>query len=49
MSTSGTNGRRRFLRQACTLGAAGTTAGQALNALAAPPPSPCHSPTASAS
>ena len=23
MSTSGTNGRRRFLRQACTLGAAG--------------------------
>ena len=28
MSTSGTNGRRRFLRQACTLGAAGTTAGQ---------------------
>ncbi len=36
MSTSGTNGRRRFLRQACTLGAAGTTAGQALNALAAP-------------
>ena len=40
MSTSGTNGRRRFLRQACTLGAAGTTAGQALNALAAPPPSP---------
>jgi len=35
MSTFDPNGRRRFLRQACTLGATGTLAGHALTSLAA--------------
>lgn len=36
MSTFDPDGRRRFLRQACTVGAAGTLAGHALVSLAAP-------------
>lgn len=36
MSTFDPDGRRRFLRQACTVGAAGTLAGHALTSLAAP-------------
>lgn len=36
MSAFDTDGRRRFLRQACTLGATGTLAGHALTSLAAP-------------
>lgn len=36
MSAFDPDGRRRFLRQACTLGATGTLAGHALTSLAAP-------------